>query len=86
MAEAMLLPSPFAAKAWPEADVAFLVESLRVWGPDLPILAAKQRDVLKRLPRRCGLCKTLLQRSCALLTGKSRLRRTLLSLPSLRLC
>ncbi|CAE7451206.1 unnamed protein product, partial [Symbiodinium sp. CCMP2456] len=47
----MRLPSPFDPKPWPEADIAFLCETLRVWGPDLPLLAQRQRDALKGISK-----------------------------------
>ena len=51
ISQAKLLQSPFAAKPWPEDDIAFLAESFRVWGRDLPLLARKQREVIKSLCR-----------------------------------
>ena len=47
--EALLLPSPSVTKAWPDDDIAFVVESIRIWGPDLPVLAQRQRRLLKSI-------------------------------------
>eukprot|EP00439_Symbiodinium_sp_Y106_P015209 s167_g2.t1 len=51
MSQALELQSPFTAKPWPEDDITFLAETIRVWGVDLPLLAQKQRDTLKAIAR-----------------------------------
>ncbi|CAE7864667.1 unnamed protein product [Symbiodinium necroappetens] len=57
MRHAAELPSPFAPRPWPEVDVAFVAESIRVWRHDLPLLASRQRHVLRTL---CVAVKPLL--------------------------
>ena len=47
--QAKALPSPFAAKPWPEDDVGFVVEAIAVWQHFLVSRAAEQRHILKTL-------------------------------------
>ena len=47
MAQARALPSPFAAKPWPEADVCFVVEAILAWQIYLIPRALEQRRILQ---------------------------------------
>ena len=70
MAQAMELQSSFAAQSWPEDDVAFLAESIRVWGADLPVLAQKQRNILKTLARAVAPLQDALAKQCCVAATK----------------
>ena len=45
------LPSPFAPADWPELDVSFVVDSIRIWREFLPNVAQVQRDIMKSIMR-----------------------------------
>ena len=45
------LSSPFSPRDWPELDVSFVVDSIRVWREFLPNVAQAQRDILKSIVR-----------------------------------
>ena len=47
MTQSALLPSPFKAKPWPEADVCFMVEAVTKWQVYLIPRAAEQRRILR---------------------------------------
>ena len=47
MAQSAMLPSPFKAKPWPEADVCFMVEAVTRWQVYLIPRAAEQRRILR---------------------------------------
>eukprot|EP00439_Symbiodinium_sp_Y106_P079748 s1156_g18.t1 len=48
---AKALPSPFQPKPWPELDIHFVLHTLAVWRESLPLLAQRQRDVLRAIHR-----------------------------------
>ena len=59
---ALALTSPFAPQPWPEPDVEFVIETVWLWQQWLPLLAKKQREILKTVHRALRPVDQALQR------------------------
>ena len=59
---ALALTSPFAPQPWPEPDVEFVIETVWLWQQWLPLLARKQREILKTVHRALRPLDQALQR------------------------